>query len=60
MTDDFTARVVKYSSVVGSSVMVLRGDGSCVAMVSIRGAVEALPKETAESLAALIAAAINQ
>lgn len=40
--------------------MVMEGDGPVVAMVSIHGAASPVPKKTAEALAELIAAAINQ
>ncbi len=60
MTDNLAAQVVPYSSVVGSSVMLLDRGGPCVGMVSIRGMQEPLPQKTQEALAELIAAAVNQ
>ena len=57
---DVEAQSVAYSSIVGSSVMVNKRGGACVAMVSIHGAAEPLSEETSEALSALIAAAINQ
>lgn len=54
-----TAQAVAFSSVVGSSIMLLNEAGACVGMLGLMNATEARTPEEMTAFAARIAAAIN-
>ena len=51
------ARVVPYSSIVGSSVLLLDGDGRSICQLGVIGAAD--PREVAEAVAGILNAALR-